>query len=76
VHFPRYNAVADFQPVRKKPVIVHAAQIHQDFTVETMEGTMKGKAGDYLMRGVDGERYPCDQEIYRKSYESATESAN
>lgn len=46
-----------------------AQQIDEPFKVETMEGTMEGKAGDYLMRGVQGELYVCDQSVFDESYE-------
>lgn len=39
------------------------------FSVITKEGLMEGKVGDYLMKGVNGEFYPCDKEIFEKSYE-------
>lgn len=37
--------------------------------VKTLEGTMKMEIGDYLIRGVNGEFYPCKQEIFHKTYE-------
>lgn len=60
---------AGVRPCMKRPITVHAIQIHEPFEVTTMEGTLKGKPGDYLMFGVDGEKYPCDREIWEKSYE-------
>jgi hypothetical protein len=33
-----------------------------------MEGTLNGKAGDWLMVGVEGEMYPIDREIFEKTY--------
>jgi hypothetical protein len=56
---------------RKRPVIVQAIQINVPFTVETLEGTMRGNAGDYLIRGVNGEYYPCKPDIFEKTYEPA-----
>lgn len=58
--------------VRKKPVIVKAIQVTEDFEVETMEGTMKGKKDDYLLRGVRGELYAVDKEIFKETYEVVT----
>lgn len=58
-----------FVPVRKRPITVSAQQMSGAFTVETMEGTLTGKAGDWLMRGVQGELYPCDKTIFEKTYE-------
>ena len=55
----------------KKKTHVKAGQIWWEFSVETLEGTMKGKVGDYLMCGVEGELYVCDREIFEKTYERA-----
>ena len=30
---------------------------------------MKGKAFDFLVKGIKGELYSCDKEIFEKSYE-------
>ena len=54
---------------RKKPLFVQATQIGEEFEVVTLEGTMKGKAGDFLVRGITGEIYPVDYHIFRKSYD-------
>ncbi len=59
----------DFQTAKKKPIAIKCAQIHEPFEVETMEGTMKGKAGDWLMIGVNGEKYACDDAIFKKTYD-------
>lgn len=36
--------------------------------VVTKEGVMRGKAGDWLIRGVEGELYLCDGAIFAKTY--------
>ena len=54
---------------RKRPVAVFAAQMDEEFEVETMEGTMRGQAGDYLIRGVAGEMYPCKKSIFEATYD-------
>ncbi|WP_244592992.1 PGDYG domain-containing protein [Pukyongia salina] len=53
----------------KKPIPIQCAQIDDVFEVETMEGTLRGKKGDWLMVGVNGEVYPCDREIFEKTYQ-------
>jgi hypothetical protein len=53
----------------KKPIPIHAVPIYHPFSVETLEGTMKGKSGDYLVEGIKGEIYICDKEIFEESYE-------
>ena len=59
----------EFKQAIKKPIPVKCYQMNEPFEVETMEGTLKGKAGDYLMIGVRGEMYPCDKEIFHETYE-------
>lgn len=41
----------------------------EGFFVETLEGTMVGGAGDYLVQGVEGELYICRGDIFEKTYE-------
>ena len=52
----------------KKPIPIRAEQQHEPFTTKTMEGTLDGKVGDYLVTGVNGEQYPVDKEIFEKTY--------
>ena len=63
---------------RKKPITVHAVQINfpEGFTVKTLEGVMLGKPGDYLIIGVDGKKYPCDKEIFEKTYDIVSDTAD
>lgn len=37
--------------------------------IKTLEGTMTAHAGDYIIRGVAGEYYPCKGDIFAKTYE-------
>jgi len=53
----------------KKPIPVKCIQINEPFKVETMEGILEGKPGDYLMIGVKGEMYPCDKKIFEETYQ-------
>lgn len=63
------DEVAGMRACMKKPITVHALQMHEPFRVNSMEGNYKqGKAGDYLMRGIDGELYICDRDIFERSY--------
>ena len=38
-------------------------------TIKTLEGKMHAKVGDYIIRGVNGELYPCKPDIFKKTYE-------
>ena len=35
----------------------------------TLEGDMRGNRGDYIIKGLRGELYPCKPDIFEKSYE-------
>lgn len=35
-------------------------------TISTLEGRMYAKLGDYIIRGVSGELYPCKPDIFKK----------
>lgn len=42
-------------------------------TIKTLEGDMKAMPGDYVIRGVNGEFYPCKPDIFAKTYEEVDE---
>ena len=37
--------------------------------IKTLEGNHRADIGDYIIRGVEGEFYPCKPEIFNKTYE-------
>lgn len=59
----------EYKKALKKPIPVRCIQINEPFEVETLEGVMKGKSGDWLMVGINGEMYPIADEIFRKTYD-------
>jgi hypothetical protein len=54
---------------RKRPVVVEAYQTDKPLDIETLEGTMHASPGDYIITGVNGEKYPCKSDIFKKTYE-------
>ncbi|MGV0627176.1 hypothetical protein [Mycolicibacter minnesotensis] len=40
--------------------------------IPTLEGTMRAAVGDYVIRGVKGEFYPCKPDIFAATYEAVT----
>lgn len=52
----------------KKPVIVEAYQTEHEMQIETLEGIMTASPGDWIIIGVNGEKYPCKPEIFEKTY--------
>ena len=39
--------------------------------IETLEGVMEAKPGDWIIKGVQGEIYPCKPDIFEQTYEQA-----
>ena len=38
-------------------------------TIHTLEGVMRASVGDYVIKGVNGELYPCKPDIFKKTYD-------
>lgn len=37
--------------------------------ISTLEGIMRARGGDYIIKGVKGEVYPCKPDIFEETYE-------
>lgn len=44
--------------------------------IHTLEGDMTARVGDYIIRGVHGEHYPCKPDIFAETYEEVTTEAD
>jgi hypothetical protein len=55
------------QEANVKGWLFHDGEIH----IPTLEGTMKASDGDFIIRGVSGEFYPCKPDIFALTYEPA-----
>ena len=42
-----------------------------DLVIPTLEGEMRANFGDWIIKGVNGELYPCKPDIFAKTYEPA-----
>lgn len=41
--------------------------------IPTLEGRMRAAPGDYIIRGIQGEIYPCKADIFEATYEEVNE---
>lgn len=39
--------------------------------IKTLEGTMVANGGDYIIKGIKGELYPCKPDVFKATYEEA-----
>lgn len=57
------NLRVDYTDAKPPPVI----------KINTLEGVMTASVGDYIIKGVNGEFYPCKPDIFEKTYEPIEE---
>lgn len=43
------------------------------FMIPTLEGNMEASPGDWIIKGIAGEFYPCKPEIFANSYEEVVD---
>ena len=43
----------------------------RDLFIETLEGTHTASPGDWIIKGIKGEFYPCKPDIFLSTYEKA-----
>lgn len=47
-----------------------------DFFIKTLEGKMKVSPNDWIIKGVNGEFYPCKPDIFEKTYDKVNDKVN
>lgn len=45
----------------------------KELRIHTLEGVMTAEIGDYIIKGIKGEFYPCKPDIFLESYEEVDE---
>lgn len=55
-------------------VFIEAPEICNDFLenwieIKTLEGSMRANPGDWVIKGIKGEFYPCKPDIFEATYE-------
>jgi len=76
-----WNTVCDFvsKEISKKGVYLDDSTLKilpEDRTsntlgllIKTPEGDMLARQGDYIIKGVNGEFYPCKPDVFKKTYQ-------
>lgn len=68
-----YRGIGIEQPFDKYMQIVWK---NNGLVIPTLEGNHLAKVGDYIIKGVKGEVYPCKPDIFLETYEEAAEDEN
>lgn len=64
------NDLIDFIGMRN---IVDIGRDNLYLTIRTLEGNMIASPGDYIIKGIQGEFYPCKPDIFEKTYDKVEE---
>lgn len=43
--------------------------VEYSLIIKTLEGNMRAEPGDYIIKGVHGEFYPCKPDVFKETYE-------
>lgn len=62
-----------WKPYIKRPIQIQAIELKHGVKVDTLEGIMYGRPGDFVVRGIEGEVYPVKRDIFLKTYDPAVE---
>ena len=55
---------------RKQNVKLSMVVNGEQYDIVTPEGNMHVSVGDYIIKGINGEIYPCKPDIFEKTYEA------
>ena len=67
-----YRAMLDGVVNLRQPC---AGESLPSLSIQTLEGAMIVRNGDWIIRGVQGELYPCKSSIFEETYEEMPEVA-
>lgn len=62
-----YGTLVAIGSMGLKPIVFHEPL---RLEIDTLEGVMTASVGDYIIKGVNGEFYPCKPDIFEKTYDS------
>lgn len=65
-----YDAILNFADELN---VEYSAQYWNKLIVHTLEGDRYASLGDWIIRGIAGEFYPCNHYIFERTYEEVTE---
>lgn len=80
IHYDGTNAdaVAEFMGgtrqarVEERKLAGPGRGLHDGIVIHTLEGDMTASVGDWIIRGVQGEFYPCKPDIFAATYDEVS----
>lgn len=74
LEFMNGEIAMDVKRYVKNPVVIEAYRTDKEVILHTLEGDMRAKPGDYIVIGINGEKYPCKPDIFEKTYTEVDEN--
>lgn len=68
--FGNYDAICDWSGVTF-PANTGDTDTVAEMFIRTLEGEHRADVGDWIVKGVKGEFYPCKPDIFEQTYEAA-----
>ena len=68
-----YNDVPVYMEYFGQKFIIKGENYNRYIEIPTLEGVMKANVGDYIIKGINGELYPCKPDIFKKTYDKVEE---
>lgn len=69
----QFQRAADAAPIAEwcggEVILAETGRQVAFIAIDTPEGTMRADLGDWIIRGVQGEFYPCKPDIFEQTYE-------
>jgi hypothetical protein len=61
----------DSEPIAELKAWFYDSNGDSELYIDTLEGTMTASEGDFIIKGVKGEFYPCKPDIFAATYDPA-----
>jgi len=69
----RYEGWNDIECLAFCPTAIDPEERGPSLVIPTLEGDMRVSVGDYIIKGIQGEFYPCKPDIFEATYELVAE---
>jgi len=66
-----YNTIEICKFMKLPMMGMHTDKVGAHIIITTLEGDMRADVGDYIIKGVKGEFYPCKPDIFDLTYDKS-----
>lgn len=63
-----FKEIAEFTNHKAIMMLMYSSRSYE-LVIETLEGNMMANVGDFIIKGLKGEFYPCKPDVFHKKYE-------